>query len=243
MNFSGLAKQQKQYIVLAGIIVVVFVAILVFGIKVSLSSVTESKLDLDDLSLKIESAEEALSSQGRVKADFAETTHELKMILKNIPPNRNYYSWATEIIYAKARLAGLEIDAVDEQTSARGSFNEEEEDSIKLESYSLRITARSGFNNLKSFLELIEKNHPLTRVTGIDISTGMTPEVHDIQLFIQWPANLRSITDAWEIIAAKQQALRKPASKESDTEINASNNAPIPPAPRPGSTLKREVEE
>ena len=165
------------------------------------------------------------------------------MILKNIPPNRNYYSWATEIIYAKARLAGLEIDAVDEQTGARGSFNEEEEDAIKLEPYSLRITARSGFDDLKNFLELIEKDHPLARVTGVDISTGTTPEVHDIQLFIQWPANLRSITDAWESIAAKQQALRKPASKESGTEINASNNAPIPPAPRQGSIPKREVEE
>lgn len=243
MSFSDLTKQQKQHITLTGIVVVVFVALLVFGIKVSLSSVAESKQELDDLSLKIESADEALSRHGRVKADFAETTHELKMILKNIPPNRNYYSWATEIIYAKARLAGLEIDAVDEQTDPRGSFNEEEEDTIKLESYSLRITARSGFDDLKNFLELIEKDHPLARVTGVDISTGTTPEVHDIQLFIQWPANLRSITDAWESIAAKQQALRKPASKESGTEINVANNAPVPPAPRLGSTPKREVEE
>lgn len=242
MNFSGLAKQQ-QYVILVGIITVVFIALLILGIKVSLSSVAELKLELDDLSLKIENADDALSRQGRVKAGFAETTHELKMILKNIPPNRNYYSWATEIIYAKARLTGLEIDAVDEQTSAKGSFNEEEEDTIQLEPYSLRITARSGFNDLKSFLELIETDHPLARVIGIDVSTGMTPEIHDIQLFIQWPANLRSITDAWESIAAKQQALRKPASKESDTEINVSNNAPIPPAPRLGSTPKRETEE
>lgn len=243
MIFSGLSKQQKQYITLAGIIAVVFVALLVFGIKVSLSSISELKLEMDDLSLKIENADEALSRHGRVKSDFAETTHELRIILKNIPPNRNYYSWATEIIYAKARLADLEIDAVDEQINARDSINEEKADTLKLESYSLRITARGGFDDLKNFLELIEKDHPLARVTGIDISTGMNPEVHDIQLFIQWPANLRSITDAWESIAAKQQALRKPVSKESDSEINASKNAPIPPAPRPGATPKREVEE
>lgn len=233
MSFSDLTKAQKQYVALGGVVAVVFIVIIVFGIKVSLSSITESKQELDELSQKIEIAGRSLSRQGQLRMEFAETTHELRAILKNIPPNRNYYSWATEIIYDKARQANLEIDAVDELTRVEVASEEKDNGVIKLESYSLRITARSGFDSLKNFLELIEKDHPLARVTGIDISTGTTPEMHDIQLFIQWPFNLSVLSDAWESIEAKQQVLDEPI-----PEGSAPKKMPVPPAPRPGSTQK-----
>jgi hypothetical protein len=42
----------------------------------------------------------------------------LALILGSLPPERNYYSWATEIIYDVARLVHLDVDAIDEQSNA-----------------------------------------------------------------------------------------------------------------------------
>lgn len=116
MNFKNLSKEQKQYIALGGIVTVALVGIIIFGIKVSLSSISVARLELSDLTSKIESSDRALSKKGKTREEFVRTMHELKEHLQSIPPDRNYYSWATEIIYAKARVVKLEIDAIDEQT-------------------------------------------------------------------------------------------------------------------------------
>jgi hypothetical protein len=209
MNVTDLTKQQKQYIVLGGIVAAALVVLIVFGVKVSLSSAGEAQDELTELTLKIEAADRALSNRESTKTEFEETSATLSKLLQNIPPQRNYYSWATEIIYAKARVAGLDIDAIDEQTGI-GLVEPEEKDesnTIQMESYALRITAHGGYRHIKVFLEQIEKDHPLARVTGIDVSSGREPEVHDVQLFIQWPFNLSSLTDAWDAIEEKRQTI------------------------------------
>ena len=236
MSFTGLTKEQRLYLVLGGVVALILVVLMVFGVKVSLSSIGEAKLEMADLTSKIESAEQSLAKHSYTKEKFAETSDELRRHLQNIPPKRNYYSWATEIIYAIARLADLEIDGIDEQTGVGGK----DDNTIKLESYSLRITAHGGFSNVKSFLELVEEDQPLVRVTGIDISTGSKLDVHDVQFFIQWPFNLSSITDAWEEVASKQQAIGTsvpPKTNRSPSKI------PTPSAPRPNTAPKAATEE
>ena len=235
MNLKDLTKSQKQYIALGGAGTVVLAVIIVFGIKVSLSSITKGKLELDDLMGKIESADLALSKQNRIRQEFAESMGALKAYLRDAPPSQNYYSWATEAIYAKARLANLEVDAIDEQ--ARTGIAPEGEDGkvLKLESYSLRITAHGGYDTLKYFLELIEKDHPLARVITVDISTGTGPEIHDMQLVIQWPFNLGAVSDAWADIVVKQQSIENPEPMEAGPQAASLKKMPVPPPPRPGS--------
>ena len=232
MNFKNLTKEQKKYIALGVIVATALVAIIVFGIKVSLSSISEVRLELNDLTGKIESADRALAKQSKVREEFVETVDRLKGHLKNIPPDRNYLSWATEIIYSKARLTGLEIDTLDEQTRTRVPSKSGNNKELKLESYSLRVTAHGGYETLKQFLELIEKDHPLARVTGVDISTGTDPEIHDMQLVIQWPFNLSVVTDAWASIDVKHQIPEDPVPATANPEESGRPKMPPPPPPR-----------
>ncbi len=241
MSLKDLTKRQMQYIALGGMGAVVLAVIIVFGIRVSLSSTAMAKLELDDLMGKIESADLALSKQDQIRREFAESMGVLKAYLRDAPPSQNYYSWATEAIYAKARLANLEVDAIDEQ--ARTGIAPEGEDgkTLKLESYSLRVTAHGGYDALKYFLELIEKDHPLARVITVDISTGTGPEIHDMQLVIQWPFNLGAVSDAWVDIVVKQQIIENPEPMEAGQQAASFKKMPVPPPPRPGSmTVKPE---
>ena len=242
MSLKDLTKGQKQYIALGGMGAVVLAVIIVFGIKVSLSSIAMAKLKQDDLMGKIESADLALSKQNRIRQEFAESMGALKAYLRDVPPAQNYYSWATEAIYAKARLANLEVDAIDEQARTGGIAPEGEDGKVlKLESYSLRITAHGGYDTLKHFLELIEKDHPLARVITVDISTGTGPEIHDMQLVIQWPFNVGAVSDAWADIVVKQQMVETPEPMEAGQQAASFKKMPVPPPPRPGSmTVKPE---
>ena len=196
MNFSDLTKGQKQYLALGGVAIVSLVLV-VFGIQMSLTSIRMVKGELEEVSGKIEKAERSLARSARTEKDLVETAVKLGELLENLPPERNYFSWATEVIYTTARSSKLEIDAIDEQTvSTKAKPKGKAASTIKLESYSLRITARGGYQTVKSFLALLEQEQPLARITGVEIGSGSSPEIHDIQIFVQWPFNLGTITDA-----------------------------------------------
>lgn len=241
MSLSDLKKEQKQYLILGVIAAIAVVVLIVFGIKVSLSSISEAREELEGLVGKIEKAEKSLSKTQRGEEEFRSTIAELAAHLENIPPDRNYYSWATEIIYAEARKADFEIDAIDEIGVATPNNDSMEQDKVRLESYSLRITARGGYENVKRVLKRIASNHPLVRVTGIEISKGFNPDVHNVQLFIEWPFNLGYITEAWKSITTKQtepddQTVLAQASSEPvkvlETEQPDQKKEPVPPPPR-----------
>jgi hypothetical protein len=242
MSLLDLSKEQKQYLILGVVAAVILTVLIVFGIKVSLSSISEARLELHGLTEKIESAEKAVSNDHRDDAEFRSTIAELKAHLAKIPPDRNYYSWATEIIYNEARMVHFEIDTIDENTIAAPADDPKEQDVVELESYSLRINAHGGYENVKGFLERIASNHPLVRVTGIEISTGAEPDVHNVQLFIEWPFNLGYIADSWKGITAQPPASVSPATQPAKPAATSEpgesdrKKQPVPPPSRPART-------
>ena len=242
MSLLDLRKEQKQYLILGVVAAVILAVLIVFGIKVSLSSISEARLELHGLTEKIESAEKSVSANHRNDAEFRSTITELKAHLAKIPPDRNYYSWATEIIYNEARMVHFEIDTIDENTIAAPADDPKEQDVVVLESYSLRINAHGGYENVKGFLQRIASNHPLVRVTGIEISTGTEPDDHNVQLFIEWPFNLGYIADTWKGITAQPPASVSPADQPAkpvaalETGESDQKKQPIPPPPRPART-------
>lgn len=212
MTLASLPKEQKQYLVLGLFVAIALVALSIFGIKISLSSIAEARQELTEVSDKIESADRALAKGASISDQYVETSAELKALLQNIPPSRNYYSWATEIIYSQARTTELEIDAIDELSFARTEPDKKDkvkdaEGGVRLETYTLRITAHGGYRNVKEFLALIEEAHPMARIIGMEISSGNRPEIHDIQLMIQWPFNTDAIAKIWEAVAARNLAV------------------------------------
>ena len=235
MNLAELTKEQKQYMILGVLGVVIILGLGWFGIRLSLNSVEKAKTRLVELSDKIERADKTLTKGGNTSSDFESTTEYLKEELQRIPPDRNYYSWATEVIYSTGRNSGLEIDSVDEYTQSAGKAGAKA--AVQFESYSLRISARGSYADTKDFLKVLEEDHPLVRIIGIDISSGGNPDSHDVQLLVQWPFKVDAVAKIWEQVGKTQTAL---AAKVSRPRL------PIKPAdadPKPEMEAVAEVEK
>ncbi len=204
MSLSDLTKELKQMIILGALGSVIVAVLLYFGIQFSISSISVAKEELEDISHKIERADQSLENRDRTVVELAESIGRLKEYLERTPPERNYYSWATEIIYSMARESSIEVDAIDEVGSAARANNAT---AIELDSYSLRITAHGGYESIRNFLKRIEIEQPLVRFTGLDINKSQKPEVHDVLLNVEWPLSLGSISSVWDSIEQKQKAI------------------------------------
>ncbi|QBG49185.1 hypothetical protein EGM51_17940 [Verrucomicrobia bacterium S94] len=224
IDFSNLTKEQKQYLFL-GVLGVAAVGYgLFFGISKVGGSLSDAKSELEALNTKIDRAERELGHRPKALRDFDQTITVLESHLENLPPEENYYSWATEIIYSRGRSAGLLIESVDE-VGMDSSAVEKMKDPVYFETYSLRIVAQGSYTATKAFISDIEKNHPLVRFTGIDISRGRDPEKHAVQLSVQWPHRLQRIAALW-----------KDRRRESTPAVNVAQ-APRP-EPTPDSPAK-----
>ena len=237
MNLKDLSKEQKQYLILGVVGAVVVLGAIVFGVKFSLSSIGVARVELQDLTDKIERADRSLSKNQRNETALFETISKLKAYLEKIPPDQNYYSWATEVIYGTARTAHLEIDAINESGMGNPRRNAKGKSAVSVESYSLRIIAHGRYENIKRFLLEMSRKHPMVRITGLEISTGSLPEIHDVQLLIQWPYKLDRILESWENIPAKVSGVET-AVKIPETPTPERVKSPTPPAPRVSSEPK-----
>ena len=205
MSLKDLSKEQKQYVALGLLAGAVLMILTVLGVRFSLATVSTAKEELDDLTSKISHANQALSRSRQTSEEYVETVAMLKEYLTNAPPERNYYSWATEIIYSTARFAGLEIDSIDEITlPQRKRSGSEDGATISFDSYALRIMAHGGYENTKYFMNLLKQDYPLVRFSGVEISAGQNRDAHDVQLFMQWPFNFGEISKNWDAVASKK---------------------------------------
>ena len=231
MNLKDLSKEQKQYLILGAVVTIAVLGAIGVGVKFSLSSIGEARVELQELTGKIERADRSLKNNQRDESALFETISELKVYLEKIPPDQNYYSWATEVIYGNAREARLEIDAINESGITPKDQSKKAKNEVSVESYSLRIIAHGGYESIKQFLFEIRRKHPLVRITGLEISTGSSPEIHDVQLFVQWPFKLDHIVAAWKDIPAKHPVVETVAATP-EPSVPEPRKAPTPPAPR-----------
>ena len=231
MSLKDLSKEQKQYVALGLLSASILIILMALGIRFSMATISTAKEELDGLTAKINSANQALSRSRKTSEDYVETIAMLKEYLTNAPPERNYYSWATEVIYSMARFADLEIDSIDEisMPQQRLSVPDADAAAISFESYSLRITGHGGYENTKYFINLLKKNYPLVRFSGVEISSGQNPESHDVQLFMQWPFSFGEITRNWDAIASTQMKMAE--SKDSDELEPPKESVHVPAVP------------
>jgi hypothetical protein len=238
MNIKDLSKEQKQYVALGSLSAAILVILMAVGIRFSMTTISVAKEELSGLTDKIDRANKALSRNKRTSGEYVETITVLKKYLENVPPERNYYSWATEIIYSKARLAELEIDSIDEITISQQGRSGPDTDAaaISFESYSLRIMGHGGYENTKYFINLLKEDYPLVRFSGVEISSGQNPEAHNVQLFIQWPFSFGEITRNWDTLASKQMKIA-----ESNDSHEVASPQEVEPAPGSGDSATSAV--
>ncbi|NNJ70012.1 MAG: hypothetical protein HKP10_01835 [Kiritimatiellales bacterium] len=226
MNFKALNKGQKQNLILSSVAAVVLLCLTVLGIRFSLSSVAKAREELMDLSSKINTADNVLSKSSHTSEDYDSSVRILRECLDKIPPERDYYSWASQVIYATARTSGMEVDTVDEMNTPASKVDGNKE-TVGFRSYSLRITARGGYTQTKNFLSRLEHDQPLVRFSGMEISSGSSPDTHNVQLFIQWPFNLSKLEAVWDEVATKQKAIaRQSGYRHQSAESGLDRNGP-----------------
>ncbi|MBN2162627.1 MAG: hypothetical protein JXR25_10520 [Pontiellaceae bacterium] len=249
MNLSTLSKEQKQYVVLGILATAVLGILIVLGVKVSLSSIAEARDELEVVTGKIDSASRMLTRRDRTTSDFRQTMRMLSEYLESAPPDRNYYSWATEVVYSEARKVGLEIDTVNEIANVQQDAGKDA-GTVKLESYALRIRGSGSYEGIKQFIAVMEEDYRLVRFVGMDISVGEDPDSHAVQLWIQWPFNLGSVVADWDAIEAMQNELDEPVASDavSTPEPVAEVVPEIVPdsakvAPRPEAMPEPDVKE
>ena len=236
INLSDLTDKQKQYIVIGLVGGIALLAAIVFGVRFNMSSMKSGKTELKDLNTKIEQANQTLAERDGAFENFYQSVASLQNHLKNAPPEKNYYSWASEIIYSKGRLAGLIIESVDELNVKRAKAGAKD---LTFETYPLRITARGGYAQAKAFLKSVEDADPLARFSGIEISSGSSPDSHSIQMFIQWPFRLGEVVEICKRAVVMNPAALTKASEAlvGETELEK-KSAPVvaetpKPAPKP----------
>jgi len=185
MDLSNLSKQQKDRLLLMVMGGVLLVGGIGYGLKsvFAISASVESKNEI--LESKISRAERMVRMQNRLRKDSQEISAELKTYIKEAPPEKNYYSWASELLYALAKKTAFKIDRIEKQ----GESAKSKADVLKISS-SLKIVAQGEYETCLNFLKTMEKEYPLVRVVSIDIKPGENVEVHKVNIVIQWPSNL-----------------------------------------------------
>ena len=191
MSLSDLTKEQKQYVVLGLLVVVILGFFAISGIKQSLQTMDDTKAQLEQITSEVHRSESTLSGQNHVNAEYAETVKQLEQYLSQDLPERNRYTWASKVIYPIAYETQLTIETIEEVSAPRNRKNTP--NSISLESYSIRINATGSYDSVREFVRKVYEQHPLSRVAGLDISKGLTPESHRVQIQIQWLCKLNEL--------------------------------------------------
>lgn len=212
MSLSDLSKEQKQYVVLGIIGVAVIGVLIFFGIKFALTSTSAARSELEEINGKIEAADRSLKKRSGMVAELDESTLRLGRYKEHAPPERNHYSWASEIIYDLARVAGVEVDAIDEEKSPSSNG---ENIAIGLEVYALRISAHAGYAEITGFIRTLQREQPLARIVGLDINKSNNPDSHDVQMKVQWPLYVGERTEVWDELMLKSRELVEAA----DTKV------------------------
>ena len=218
MDLNELTKEQKQLFALGGGALLVSALLIFAGIRTGFAPARAAQRDLEGLTGQMDLAKRSLLERKKTREEGEEIAATLEGLLQNLPPEKNYYSWATEIIYSIARKVGLDVDAIDEEKrpskkTKKSRKGHSKKAKIYLNSYTLKIAAHGNYEEVKQFLAEVERNHPMVRVIRVDIQAGDAPEVHDVKISMQWPFHLASVRKAWEGVANQEGSEESAESK------------------------------
>lgn len=202
MQFSDLTKAQRQYLASGALgLLIMLGGGWIIG-KVS-AVVDKSREELASLESKISVADQNIRHSARMKKKLSEIVEELDKKIAQTPPDLNNYSWTTELMYPLGRASRLEIDSISElrdSSKLPGGAN------VVVGAYAIRITAQGSYASVVGFIDELERNHPMVRVTGVEIRSAGEPAKHQVQLFVQWPCQLQQMKVRWKEVMGENDA-------------------------------------
>ena len=185
MDFSNLSKEQRDRLILMVMGGVLLIGGIGYGLKSIFTISSRVEKENEVLEEKISRAERMIGRQKRLLENTKEISAELQAYVREAPPEKSYYSWASELLYALAKKTAFKIDRIEKQ----GEQTESKSNALKI-SLSFKIVAQGEYETCLNFLKMMEKEYPLVRVVSIDINSGANKEIHNVNIVIQWPSNL-----------------------------------------------------
>ncbi len=190
MNWATMTKEQKQAIILVAMWVFggVF-ALYQFALRPFFQTRGQSSSELDDLRLKIDKAEVAMSAQEKVRREYTAATAELQKATEQfIVPMENPLSWVTEKVYSNARRVGVDVQSVAEVGVSSGGWEALIRAGRTFKPYGVRISTVCSYARLLELITTLEQSNPYLCVSGVTV-TGQDQDVtkHVIMLIVEWP--------------------------------------------------------
>lgn len=185
IDIKNLSKEQQQYLVLGALVLVG----LLFGVFVLMNRVVsvdrESRLELAELTEKIEKADRSLRGASVLRAQIAQSGEELGEMVALMPEYGSEFVWATEWVYALIQGSGIHLHSVDPM----GSAPAKDKKPALIGEYAVRISGTGDYNQLRHFLTKVERDNPLVSVRSVSVSSqaNSTESGHRLQIDLSWP--------------------------------------------------------
>ena len=191
MAWKELSKEQKQKFIL----VLLGAATLLYAVKV---------LFVDGLVQKGQFAEESVEDARAKLADYharlepsarkmAQQLLELRTNMVNItenhlPPRGGEFAWAANQVYQLQQRLGLDITKEDIGILPRNSPGGPMLKESSFVPYTMKATFMGTFAETATLLHGLEKQYPYATVSRLNVSAGPTPDRHNVEFILQWPA-------------------------------------------------------
>jgi len=192
MDFSNLSKQEKDRLLLIVMATVLFVVGIGYTLNFALSMSADVEKKDEQLAEKINSVDRKLRREIVVTKQIQKIDAELKSYVKEVPLQKEYYVWATELIYDLAEKTNLDVSGIKKIGGTKAASKSKKKIALEI-STNLKIVVKGDYQSVCNFLKRMEKEYPFVRIVAIEIKKGSKPDVHDVNIEIQWPFNLASL--------------------------------------------------
>lgn len=187
MKWETLSKEQKQYVVLGGLVAAALVYVLytVLSSVLAPSEKENGKVDLEKLEAEVDAAERMLKKERAIMQEYEQSLAYLEEVRPYFPTEDNRYSWVTELIYTQGRNIGIEVESISElgRQEIPGTVP-------PFSRYAVQLNLRCRYDRLIEFVKHFETDNPMLRVTQLTIANNeKDPVNHSVKMVMEWPTS------------------------------------------------------
>ena len=191
MAWKELSKDQKQKFILG----LLGAATLLYAVKVLFvdgmvqeghfaeESVEDVRAKLADYHTRLEPGARKMAQQL-----LDQRTNMVSITENHLPPRGGEFAWAANQVYQLQQRLGLDITKEDvgilQRTAPGGPLLKES----SFVPYTMKATFSGSFAETAALLHGLEKQYPYATISRLNVTTGTTPDRHNVEFILQWPA-------------------------------------------------------
>lgn len=191
MNWQQMSKDQKQKVVLGGLLgVFALVALFQFGIMRLVRArdeMTQKRVELAD---NIEKAQQAIRNEVMIDKQVRELRASMETTFSTmIPPADNALAWASRVVNEQTKALGLEVTSIIELD--QGAVGWDQPDLVKraFKPYAVKVDVSCSFDKVRKLVRALQQSNEHLAITGIAIlADTRNVEYPSTVLIIEWPS-------------------------------------------------------